>query len=91
MSRLTTGTVISRQPMPPTMPDLISLDDAAERLKLSRRTIDRYVKRGEFCALYAFPTGQLRVDAKDLDAWLLGLRKTPTRSESHHDHQAERT
>jgi excisionase family DNA binding protein len=58
------------------MPDLISLDEAAKRLKFSRRTIDRYVKRGEFCALYAFPSGHLRVDANDLDAWLLGFRKT---------------
>lgn len=67
--------------MPPTMPDLISLDEAAKRLKLSRRTVDRYVKRGEFCALYAFPTGHLRVDANDLDAWLLGFRKTPAKKE----------
>lgn len=73
--------------MPPTMPDLISLDEAAERLKLSRRTIDRYVKRGAFCALYALPTGSLRVDTHDLDDWLRAFRKTPTRSESHDDHQ----
>lgn len=64
------------------MPDLITLDEAAERLKLSRRTIDRYVERGVFCALYAFPTGQLRVDANDLDAWLLGFRKAPRDQEN---------
>ena len=69
------------------MPDLITLDAAAERLKLSRRTIDRYVERGVFCALYALPTGQIRVDANDLDAWLLDLRKPPTRSNPH-DQQA---
>lgn len=68
------------------MPDLITLDEAAERLKLSRRTIDRYVERGVFCALYALPTGPLRVDANDLDAWLLGFRQAPRDQEQHLDH-----
>lgn len=56
------------------MPKLITIDEVANRLGLSRRTIDRYIERGEFVATYQFPSGTVRVDELDLDAWLVSLR-----------------
>lgn len=56
------------------MPQLISLDDAANRIGVSRRTVDRYIKRGEFVALYQMPTGLLRCDEHELNGWLASRR-----------------
>lgn len=56
------------------MPLLISLDDAANRIGVSRRTVDRYIERGEFVALYQMPSGLLRCDAYDLNDWLASRR-----------------
>jgi excisionase family DNA binding protein len=56
------------------MPKLITLDEAADRLGISRRTVDRYIERGQFVAIYQLPTGHLRCDEHDLDAWLASIR-----------------
>ncbi len=56
------------------MPKLITLEEAAARCGISRRTVDRYVERGQFVALYQLPTGHLRVDEHDLNAWLAACR-----------------
>lgn len=64
------------------MPKLISLEEAAARIGVSRRTVDRYAERGEFIALYQMPTGTLRCDECDLNEWLQNLRKEPNRKET---------
>ena len=53
------------------MPQLITLDSAANRLGVSRRTLERYIERGEFMvSVYQFPNGTIRVDPEDLEDWL---------------------
>ena len=53
------------------MPQLITLDTAANRLGVSRRTLERYIERGDFMAsVYQFPNGTIRVDPDDLEDWL---------------------
>lgn len=64
------------------MPRLITLEDAASRIGVSRRTVDRYIERGDFIALYQMPTGSLRCDEYDLNEWLQNLRKEPNRKET---------
>ena len=56
------------------MPKLISLEEAAAQIGVSRRTVDRYLARGEFIALYRMPTGTIRCDECDLNNWLQKLR-----------------
>ncbi|WP_434516447.1 helix-turn-helix transcriptional regulator [Dechloromonas sp. ARDL1] len=52
------------------MPKLITLEEAADRIGVSRRTVDRYIERGQFVATYRLPTGHLRIDEYDLNEWL---------------------
>jgi excisionase family DNA binding protein len=61
------------------MPKLMTLDDAANRLGVSRRTLDRYVKRGEFVPLYRLPTGLLRCDEVDFHEWVASIRGNKAR------------
>jgi len=64
------------------MPKLITLEEVAARIGVSRRTVDRYITRGDFIALYQMPTGSLRCDECDLNDWLQKLRKEPQRKET---------
>lgn len=64
------------------MPKLISLEEAAARVGVSRRTVDRYIARGEFIALYQMPAGTLRCDEYDLIDWLQKRRKEPNQKET---------
>lgn len=56
------------------MPKLITLEEAADRIGVSRRTVDRYIEAGKFVATYRLPTGYLRVDEYDLNEWLVACR-----------------
>lgn len=58
------------------MPKLITLEEAAAKIGVSRRTVDRYIERGDFVATYQLPTGHLRVDEYDLNDWLASCRTT---------------
>lgn len=52
------------------MPKLITLDEAADRIGVSRRTVRRYIEQGQFVALYELPGGHLRCDEHDLNVWV---------------------
>jgi predicted DNA-binding transcriptional regulator AlpA len=67
------------------MTKLITLDDAATRLGVSRRTIDRYIERGDFVqGLYQMPSGLLRCDEHDFNAWLASRRTDNQPKENTH-------
>lgn len=71
-----TNTVTPRQPWTNhDMPKLITLEEAADRIGVSRRTVGRYIEQGQFVALYELPGGHLRCDECDLNEWL-GARRT---------------
>lgn len=55
------------------MPQLISIKEAAERLSVRPGTVDMMITRGELPA-YQYPSGTLRVDAYDIDAFLKACR-----------------
>jgi len=55
---------------------LYSIDDLAEFLGVAISTLYKWVQRGEFPPHIRLPNGQLRVMHDDLDAWLLGRRRT---------------
>lgn len=63
------------------MTRLISLEEAAGRIGISRRTVDRYIARGQFVALYQLPSGHLRCDEFDLKEWLQSKRNEPNLKE----------
>jgi len=50
---------------------LLTIDEVAERLGLSRRTVERKIKRGELPALQlGGPRTAIRVDERELTDWL---------------------
>lgn len=50
---------------------LLTLDEVAERLRVTRRTVERKIKRGELPALQlGGKRTSLRVDARELEEWL---------------------
>lgn len=50
---------------------LLTLDEVAERLRVTRRTVERKIKRGELPALeLGGKRTALRVDARELEEWL---------------------
>lgn len=49
---------------------LLTVEETAERLRVSERTVRRLIGRAELPALRV--GGQLRVDSGELDAWLYG-------------------
>lgn len=53
---------------------LITLNEAAARVGISRATAERLIARGQFIAAYQLPTGSLRFDAHELDEWLRTCR-----------------
>lgn len=64
------------------MPRLITLEEAAGRVGVSRRTVDRYIERGQFVALYQLPSGHLRCDEQDITEWLQSRRNEPKPKEA---------
>lgn len=52
---------------------LLTLGEVADRLGVTRRTVERKVHAGEIPALQlGGPRSPLRVDERELDAWLYG-------------------
>jgi excisionase family DNA binding protein len=51
-------------------PRLITYNEAAERLGVTRLTVDRMAKSGEFFRNYKFPNGQCRIDENELDQYI---------------------
>jgi len=63
------------------MPTLITIKEAAERLSTSPWTVSRMIDRGELPA-YGFPSGSIRIDQDDIDAFLVKCRiTTPQQSQ----------
>lgn len=57
---------------------LLTLDEVAQRLGVSRRTVERHVAAGEIPALQlGGPRTAIRVDEQELDDWLCSERKEP--------------
>ena len=54
-------------------PKLISLNEAAARMGVSRRTVDRYIEQGRFVPLFKLPGGHLRCDKYTLDNFIRGF------------------
>jgi len=53
---------------------LLTLDQVAERLQLSRRTVERHLAAGEIPALQlGGPRTAVRVDESELEAWLYAV------------------
>jgi excisionase family DNA binding protein len=49
----------------------LTIDQVAERLSVSRRTVERKIRAGEIPSLQlGGPRSAIRVDALELDAWL---------------------
>ena len=59
---------------------LISLDDAAERLSLSKRTLQREIVRGRFPEPIVIGKTCLRIRVSDLDAYIEFLRSDKSRA-----------
>ena len=57
--------------------EFITVQEAADRLGVSRSTVGRLIDRGELGA-YALPTGTIRIDVFDLDAFTRSCRTNPT-------------
>ncbi len=53
---------------------LLTLDDVARRLTVSRRTVERLVAAGRIRVLRPSP-GTIRVDAREVDAYLAAIRR----------------
>ena len=53
---------------------LLDLDDVARELDLSRRTVERLVRAGRLRVIRPSP-GSVRVERKELDAYLAHLRR----------------
>ena len=57
---------------------LLTLDQVAERLQLSRRTVERKIQEEEIPSLQlGGPRTAIRVDEAELEAWLSHRRRTP--------------
>ncbi|MHB1808132.1 MAG: helix-turn-helix domain-containing protein [Solirubrobacteraceae bacterium] len=55
---------------------LLTLDEAAERVRLSPWTLRRAIKRGE---LHCYrPAGRIRIPERSLDAWLASTSPEPS-------------
>ena len=55
---------------------LLTLDQVADRLGVTRRTVERKVRAGEIPALQLGGRhSPIRVDARELDAWLYSEQK----------------
>ena len=52
----------------PRLPELLTIDEVAERLKVSTKTVRRWIERGEL-RIYRLG-GQIRVSEEDLLAFL---------------------
>lgn len=50
--------------------ELLTVAEAAERLRVSRPTLYRLISRGDMPALRV--GGQIRLDAQELERWLYG-------------------
>ena len=59
---------------------LITVDMAAERLLVSRKTVDRMIRRGVLPA-YRIGPKAVRIDEDDLDAYVKGNRVAPVREQ----------
>lgn len=53
---------------------LLTLDDVAERLTVSRRTVERLVALGRIRVVHPSP-GRVRVEPREVDAYLAAIRK----------------
>lgn len=70
---------------------LLTLDDVASRMGVSRRTVERRVAAGEIPALQlGGPRTPIRVDAVELDAWLRSPVQDAGASSSPAEPPAER-
>ena len=57
---------------------LLTLDEVAERLHVTRRTVERKIRVGELPALQlGGPCTPLRVDERELEEWLYRDREGP--------------
>lgn len=55
---------------------LLTLDEVAERLRVTRRAVERKVRAGELPALQlGGPRTAIRVDERELEEWLRGPRE----------------
>lgn len=65
------------------MDPLLTIKDLAGILQLSTSAIYRMVARGDGPPVVNLPGGTLRIDPKDLQAWLDGHKKQPRMRRSH--------
>ncbi len=56
------------------MPQLFTPTEAAKKLRVDRLTIYRWIESGHLQA-NRFPDGRLRIEPKELDNLLTGIRK----------------
>lgn len=53
---------------------LLTLDDVAKRLTVSRRTVERLIKAGRIRTIPVSP-GRKAIDAREVDAYLAAQRR----------------
>lgn len=54
----------------------ITVQETADRLSVSRATLDRLVARGEFPQPFQFSDRALRFDSHDVEEWIAAQRRT---------------
>jgi excisionase family DNA binding protein len=69
--------VVERVPTVPTVPDLLTTAELASELRLSRKTIYRYVRDGKITPEYTLPGGEHRFRLESVVKQLRALRKRP--------------
>jgi excisionase family DNA binding protein len=69
--------VVERVPTVPTVPDLLTTAELASELRLSRKTIYRYVRDGKITPEYTLPGGEHRFRLESVVEQLRALRKRP--------------
>lgn len=61
------------------MPRLIPISKVADRCGVSEDTVRRMLSRGQLpVAVYALPSGSVRYDEAEVDAWLDACKRTNT-------------
>ncbi len=56
------------------MSELLTLDEAAGRLRVSRRTVERLVARGRIRAVHPSP-GRTAIEQRELEAYIATIRR----------------
>lgn len=56
------------------MTELLTLEEVAKRLLVSRRTLERLIRAGRIRAVHPSP-GRTAIEVRELDAYLASLRR----------------